>query len=188
MEYVGVARRFVAVLVDGLVFLLLGLIFGLLTGGGYSTTSGGVHEIGVQAGTKATLLALLFFFAYYVFCETLFGRTLGKRVMSLRVVSENGVPIDLGAAVIRNLLRIIDGLFFYLVAAVSVWSSPKRQRLGDRAAGTYVVHDSPAAARIWHGADPPGRTPSATGGASPFTYSEEDFKSDLARARRFADS
>ena len=184
MEYVGVARRFVAVLVDGAIFLVISLFVGLLTGGGYSTTSDGIHEVGVSAGTTATLVSLLLFFCYYVFCETIFGRTLGKRVMSLRVVSREGAPIDLGAAVIRNLLRIVDGLFFYFVAAVSVWSSPKRQRLGDRAADTYVVHDSPGLARVQRG-DPPGWQPDPSRERAS-TYTEEDFKSDIARAKRFS--
>lgn len=39
----------------------------------------------------------------------------------------------------RNVLRLLDGLFFYLIAAILVWTSRNRQRLGDRVAGTAVV-------------------------------------------------
>jgi uncharacterized RDD family membrane protein YckC len=187
MEYVGVARRFVAVLVDGVLFVFMSLFVGLLTGGGYSHTSEGTHEFGVNSGPRSTLLALLLFFGYYVSCEALFGRTLGKRVMSLRVVSHDGAPIGLGAALVRNLLRIVDGLFFYLVAAISVWASPKRQRLGDRAAGTFVVHNSSEVARIRSAAGHhPGWRPDPSGRERASTYSEEDFRADLARAKRLA--
>ena len=51
MDYAGVAHRFVALLIDGVLFFALGLFMGLATGGGYSTRSGGTHEFGVQAGT-----------------------------------------------------------------------------------------------------------------------------------------
>jgi uncharacterized RDD family membrane protein YckC len=36
-------------------------------------------------------------------------------------------------------LRLIDGLFSYLVAFITVLASAKRQRLGDMAAHTLVV-------------------------------------------------
>ena len=42
-------------------------------------------------------------------------------------------------AAIRTVLRLIDGLFFYLVGFVSVLASGKNQRLGDMAAHTLVV-------------------------------------------------
>jgi uncharacterized RDD family membrane protein YckC len=47
--------------------------------------------------------------------------------------------MDWQASIIRNLLRIVDGFFFYLVGAIVVWVSKGRQRLGDMAAHTLVV-------------------------------------------------
>ena len=44
-----------------------------------------------------------------------------------------------GAALIRTLLRIIDGLFAYLVGFILVLASDRRRRLGDIAARTLVV-------------------------------------------------
>ena len=187
MEYAGVGRRFAAVLIDGIVFLIVGVIIGLLTGGAYSTTSNGTHQFGVQLGNRPALVALFLFFTYYVICESVFGKTLGKRAVGLRVVDEDGSRIDLGASVVRNLLRIIDGLFLYLVAAIAVWSSRKRQRLGDRAAHTYVVRDSGELVRIWRASAVPERRPPSAAGGRAATYTEDDFMSDLARAKRFSD-
>lgn len=45
----------------------------------------------------------------------------------------------MGAAIIRTLLRIIDGIAVYLVGAIFVWTSPRKQRLGDRVAKTLVI-------------------------------------------------
>jgi len=188
MEYAGVAHRFVALLIDGVLFFALGLFMGLATGGGYSTRSAGAHEFGIQAGTRATLATLLLFFAYYVVSEGVFGQTLGKRVVGLRVVDEEGYQIGLGAAVVRNLLRLVDGLFFYIVAALSVWFSPKGQRLGDRAAHTCVVRDR-------RGYPAPGWKPREASETRTWTatthegsYTQDDFMADLARAKRWSDS
>jgi uncharacterized RDD family membrane protein YckC len=45
------------------------------------------------------------------------------------------------AAAIRSVLRLVDGLFSYLVAFIAVLASAKNQRLGDMAAHTLVVRD-----------------------------------------------
>jgi uncharacterized RDD family membrane protein YckC len=184
MEYAGVTRRFVALVIDGFVFLGITVVVGLPAGGAYSTSTASSYNAGVDVGGGPMLAALVLFFAYYVICEGLFGRTLGKRILSLRVVKEDGSPISLGAAVLRNLLRIVDGIFFYLVAAISVWASPTRQRLGDRAAHTFVVLDSGSTYLRRVSAMTEWRPPPAHRGNVPI-YTEDDFMSDIARADRF---
>jgi uncharacterized RDD family membrane protein YckC len=67
------------------------------------------------------------------------GATLGKRMVGIRVVGEDGEHVTIGAAIVRNLLRLVDALFFYLVAFVFAVTSTRGQRLGDRAAHTVVV-------------------------------------------------
>ena len=67
------------------------------------------------------------------------GMTLGKRIVGIRVVGEDGDHAGLPAVVVRNVLRPIDGFFFYLVGALFAHASSRGQRLGDRAAGTLVV-------------------------------------------------
>jgi len=47
--------------------------------------------------------------------------------------------LGLGASVVRNVLRLVDGLSFYLVGALFALASSRGQRLGDRAAHTLVV-------------------------------------------------
>jgi uncharacterized RDD family membrane protein YckC len=138
-EPVGVALRFVAVLIDGAIFFLLGFLLALLSDGTYSSSTAGTHTAGFQVGGRGLVVLALIGLGYYISCEVLFGATLGKLALGLRVVDEQGGPITWGASLVRNVLRIVDGLFFYLVGAIAVWSSPARQRLGDRAAHTYVV-------------------------------------------------
>ena len=79
-------------------------------------------------------------FAYGWLLEASFGATLGKSLVGLRVV-RTGSGSALGAAAIRNAMRIVDGAGVYLLGAVVAGCSPGRQRLGDLCAGTAVVEE-----------------------------------------------
>ena len=137
----GLALRFVAVLLDSLiVFVPLGIVVGLLSGGGYAVrTSDGYATAGVNVADGAFVVLVLLGIGYYVVCEAATGATLGKRMVGIRVVGEDGDHVSFGAALVRNLLRVVDAFFFYLVGAIFALSSSRGQRLGDRAAHTVVV-------------------------------------------------
>jgi uncharacterized RDD family membrane protein YckC len=54
----------------------------------------------------------------------------------------DGSQIGFTASLVRNLLRIVDAIPFfipYLVGAIIIWSTKLNQRLGDQAAKTVVV-------------------------------------------------
>jgi uncharacterized RDD family membrane protein YckC len=140
LENAGIALRFVAVLLDGIiVFFPLGILVALLTGGGYSERGDGYANAGVEIGGAQFWWLVALGVAYYIVCEAATGATLGKRIVGIRVVGEDGEHVTLGAAVIRNLLRVVDALFFYLVGFFFALTSVQGQRLGDRAAHTIVV-------------------------------------------------
>ncbi|GAB3802291.1 RDD family protein [Virgibacillus kimchii] len=70
------------------------------------------------------------------------GKTIGKRMVGIRVIQENGHNITFMSALIRNLLRIIDMLpTSYFLGIILVFFHSKHKRLGDMAAGTVVVLD-----------------------------------------------
>lgn len=70
------------------------------------------------------------------------GRTVGKRIVGLRALSEDGVRMSFIQSTIRNLVRIVDLLpALYLVGGVSVLLDRHQRRLGDLAAGTVVVKE-----------------------------------------------
>jgi uncharacterized RDD family membrane protein YckC len=81
--------------------------------------------------------------SYFLIFETLFrGRTPGKRLTHLRVVSEGGSVLDWRQSLLRNLLRMVDSLpTGYLVGVVAMLISPRVQRLGDLVAGTIVIRE-----------------------------------------------
>jgi uncharacterized RDD family membrane protein YckC len=129
-------RRVLATIVDVIIFSvffwLLALVFG--------TTSAEGGSVAFSLGALGSLIYIVGIFAYYLFMEGYLGQTVGKMVLGIKVVREdNGEVPGLGGATIRTLLRIIDGLFSYLVAFITVLISGKNQRLGDMAAHTLVV-------------------------------------------------
>jgi hypothetical protein len=88
--------------------------------------------------------------------ETLWnGQTPGKWVLGLRVLTWDGQPINASQAVLRNILREVDGLpvYFsfdshfvlplYTLGLITMIVSERYQRWGDLAAGTIVVVEQP---------------------------------------------
>jgi len=77
---------------------------------------------------------------YYFLQEGTFASTIGKHLLKLRVVGRSGDPVSVQESLIRNVVRLVDWLpFFYCLGGVSIAVSDKRQRLGDRVAGTVVT-------------------------------------------------
>jgi uncharacterized RDD family membrane protein YckC len=130
----GPFRRFTAYLVD---LCLMGLLVGA------AVTVSMFMAFGSLSGTGPALVAyFLISWGYGAFCEGVFsGQTPGKRMLALRVVSDRGVPITGAQAVLRNLVRVVDGLipFCFLLGLSSMLMTKKFQRLGDLAAGTMVI-------------------------------------------------
>lgn len=81
------------------------------------------------------------------FYPTLFeagtGTTPGKKIMKLRVVQDDGTPLTLPSAVIRNFLRAADFLpLFYATGLIAMVCNSSFKRLGDLAAGTLVIYQT----------------------------------------------
>jgi uncharacterized RDD family membrane protein YckC len=129
-------RRILATVVDGLLFGLAYTVMALLFG----TT---VAEGGHVSATLPALPSVLYgvrVVLYYILLEGYVGQTVGKMLLGIKVVREdNGKVPGVGGATVRTLLRLIDGLFSYVVAFIAVLVSAKNQRLGDMAAHTLVV-------------------------------------------------
>ncbi|WP_342425462.1 RDD family protein [Paenibacillus sp. FSL L8-0502] len=87
-------------------------------------------------------ILLIAFFSYYLLLEGYTGYTLGKFVFRIKVVNGEGRPPGFLKSLIRTLLRLIDTnplLMGGIPAVISVLVTASRQRIGDLAAGTYVV-------------------------------------------------
>jgi uncharacterized RDD family membrane protein YckC len=85
------------------------------------------------------LLAIAFVITYTTISELIFGRTVGKLVMGLRVTGIDGLPARPAAVLVRNLLKGPEMVL--PLSLLSILISPLRQSLGDGAAGTLVLTD-----------------------------------------------
>ena len=131
--------RLIAIVLDT---ILGGVAFAVL--GMYAAVRlGGVTESGFSLEGKPALVgigsALVVGFLYYWLLEGIFGATLGKAIIGIRVRDKSGGPCGLKPSLIRNLMRLIDGLGVYLLGFLVALFSKLRQRLGDHLAKTVVV-------------------------------------------------
>ncbi|WP_028459365.1 RDD family protein [Chloroflexus sp. Y-396-1] len=133
----GPASRSLAALIDYLILVTI-LIIG--------ATSISFSDRVMSADLALALLAIYTFvvnWSYYIFFEWFWnGQTPGKRLLRLRVLREGGRPVDIGAIVVRNLMRAIDFLpLGYGVGLLAMFVDRYHRRLGDLTAGTIVVHE-----------------------------------------------
>lgn len=88
-------------------------------------------------GAAATLVLV---FLYHWLLEGAFGATMGKAIIGVKVTRfDSGRVPGLAASAVRNALRIIDALAFYLVGFFVAVFSRGRRRIGDYAANTVVL-------------------------------------------------
>ncbi len=141
-EVAGIGSRFLATLIDQAWLLLIrGLI--LLIGGSIFFAFDLEDETGIIIASIGLLLFFLLGWGYYIFFEINWnGQTPGKRQIGLRVVKINGLPVSASEVIIRNLMRAIDVIpSAYGAGLISMFFTKKSQRLGDLAAGTFVIFE-----------------------------------------------
>ncbi|MFJ9012532.1 RDD family protein [Streptomyces canus] len=132
-----VGRRVVQCALDVLISTLIVLPLAVLVGVGAASDSGTTAWV-VLVGLLSGLLTL---FWYWVLRPVGTGQTWGMRLLGIRVVRADCAPMTTRVAVARVLLLAVDGLVIGLVGLVAMRLSSRRQRLGDRIAGTVVVRD-----------------------------------------------
>jgi len=109
------------------------------------TRWGSVEGTELQLTTASLLIAITLnstlLFLYGWLLEAAWGATLGKAMVGILVVG-TGRRRSFSACAVRNVLRIVDGLGFYLVGTVVAACSAVRQRVGDIYAQTAVIEQS----------------------------------------------
>ena len=171
-ELAGIGSRFLANMLDTLlqlaiysgvwiIVLIVGLLLALSSGGAAGSIAAFFGEIEVAF---ALIAAFAILWGYFIWFETRWnGQTPGKRQIGLRVIRDGGYPINIFAAIIRNLIRILDGMPVVALALITIGVfghqpgtaamgglcillpvlclliSGRYQRVGDFVAGTMVV-------------------------------------------------
>jgi uncharacterized RDD family membrane protein YckC len=164
-DIAGLGSRGAAALVDTAIqTAILGVVFAAALGGLALLGGGGGRGLVFLVGALMLLALALVTLGYFIVFEIVWnGQTPGKRLVGVRVIRESGYPIRPADAVVRNLVRIVDGLpALYAAGVVTMLLNGRSKRLGDFAAGTLVVREGTRA--------PLGRLPFAASTAPPVPF------------------
>jgi len=126
-------HRLLAVLIDGILVGVIGSVVQLVLG-----------DIG-------SLVSFVGGLAYYIYLEgSPSGQTVGKKVMSIRVVTEAGGPLGYGAATGRYFARILSAIPCGLGYFWMLWDD-KKQTWHDKLVHTTVVTTESHPVAAWPG-------------------------------------
>jgi uncharacterized RDD family membrane protein YckC len=154
-KYAGFGRRLVAFSIDNIiiniVFLFLiiiistAFIFGSLSGDTDTlitnlTNPAQLTFIALLATTSYIILSI----AYFTYFHGIKGRTPGKMLLGLQVLSAQGTPIGFGIAFLRAVGYLVSSLLFTIPLGF-IWAAfdGRKQGWHDKIAGTVVIirHD-----------------------------------------------
>jgi len=141
----GPGSRSYAFVIDWHIRLVLALAWFIVV---LLAVAGGLSFEGLDdaGGGKIALIFLpptLIYFLYQPIAELITrGRSPGKRIAGVRIVSREGDIPSIGALLIRNLFRLVDSLpALYVIGLVCTMVTKQNVRIGDLAAGTLLVID-----------------------------------------------
>jgi uncharacterized RDD family membrane protein YckC len=129
--FAGFWIRFVALMIDSLVLLFPDYL---------------VHKalVVISAPNPAPSLlvsfpvSVLFALTYYGFLQAQLEGSVGKKILGLALVKDDGEKLGLKEATVRYFMTYVSGLFGF-IGYVVVASDAHKQAWHDRAAGTVVV-------------------------------------------------
>ena len=148
----GIGSRFIALLVDYLIWGAGLLVFAVLV----ALILPALHVFSRISEQWAVAIVIFIIFllnwGYFTLFEAFWnGRTPGKRVARIRVIQRSGRAIGLFESMARNLIRYVDQFPFplHVIGVVAMFVTRQHQRLGDLAAGTLVVRDRQDEPALW---------------------------------------
>ena len=151
MPLAGIGSRFIALLIDTLIWLAGLILLGILSWM-FKPAMQAFSTLSYQ-WSVALFTFILFFlnWGYFTLFEAFWGgRTPGKRVARIRVIQQSGRAIGIFESMARNFVRYVDQIpFFYAVGVIAMFVTRQHQRLGDLAAGTLVVRDQEQETPLW---------------------------------------
>lgn len=136
-QHSGFGARLLALIVDGIIILIATFLVNLIV----QLATGQTSDYG--KGSIFQLLATLISFIYSITLLTLYGATLGKMLLHIRVVNTNYQKVSFFQILKRETIgKILSGIAFnlgYLWVAID----DKKQAWHDKIAKTYVIHAQP---------------------------------------------
>ena len=136
VHVIGFGRRFVAMVLDGIIVVFVSFVLAFLIGMIDVFFGGDVLPWNLIIILMMLLFSIFYFTGKWVQAS---GQTLGKLLLSIKVVSADGSPLTSGKMFLRYFGYIISGV----VASLGfVWVGIDKKRRGwhDMIAKTYVIH------------------------------------------------
>ncbi|MCW4054734.1 MAG: RDD family protein [Candidatus Bathyarchaeota archaeon] len=121
-------KRTIAILIDSIIIGIATAILGLLTG-----------VSGIFNWMALPFVMGLIFVLYFTVTESIYGYTMGKRMVNLKVIKTNGKKPSLESAFIRNISKIHILLLLLDTLGGFFTSKDNHQRYIDQIANTTVV-------------------------------------------------
>jgi hypothetical protein len=130
--------------------------------GGCIAMDGTLYLLDTSEAGAQTLISLGWL-AFFIVLQGLTGGSPGKLLFGLRVVDQYGARCGIGKSLGRTLMWAVDAAPWLvpLVGPIAAFTSTGHRRVGDLAAGTYVVTSAAVGSPVMPGtaAPPPGQTP-----------------------------
>jgi uncharacterized RDD family membrane protein YckC len=141
IKYAGLRRRFLALLLDFLLFCACFFPITRLVKGVWLMSPNDHNWVnGWFIFDPLCLIFLIIMALYMILLEGQLGMTVGKWILGLRVVGTDGRLPGLWKSVLRNTLRVVDSLpTLNILGVILILRSAERARFGDRVADTRVV-------------------------------------------------
>ncbi len=138
-----VAAAFIDLMLQMLVIIVLIIAIALVAG---NSPLFWERYYGWVIGISLFLLAVIVY-GYFIIAElTMNGMTIGKKLLKIRAIRNNGQPITLKHSAIRNLFRIFIDMLG--VGVVLIFLTKQHKRIGDFAASTIVVAEESKTAPV----------------------------------------
>ncbi|MCK4395027.1 RDD family protein [candidate division WOR-3 bacterium] len=139
IQFASLGRRTISQVIDCIIFIFPSMtifIFQICQISDFVNLHYSIILLSVQFPWS---IIILFIFG---FLEGKWGVTPGKIALGIRVIGTDLKPCGFGRALIRNLLKFIDGFFNFIVGIMLIALTTNWQRIGDMAARTIVIRKS----------------------------------------------
>jgi len=141
-----ILRRIIGGIIDYAVLMVLAIILAIIFGTDWRYATFLTFTTPVQGSLMGpiaivpTIIFAILFLGYFILFESIARTSVGKTLLGMTIVREDGTPIGVKEAIIRTLFRGVDGApFWYIMGLISIFLSPTRQRLGDHVGQAIVV-------------------------------------------------
>lgn len=142
----GFFVRMLAIIIDSLIINAVFIIFGFVVDYNMSV---GLNYLGITEeelvsdiiGGTIYFFYVFFFPTYFIFLTYKYQATIGKKILGIKVVSEDESNLSLGRIIKRETIgKILSSLFFGFGFLMSIFTKNK-QALHDKIAKTFVIYD-----------------------------------------------